>query len=154
MYVWVFCLFGCLKATSVVGAPRGHKRISDPLELQIQSWVATHAGHWTWSSARATKVLKTWAISPVLQMMGFKDWFLKIMSIYLNYVPLHISECGSVHVSAGACRDLSCRMLLEQESQVTSWCTEVLGSKLRSPVGAECALNGWAVSPAPIPAIG
>ena len=42
--VWVFCLRVYLYTTCVSGAPRGKKRVLDPLGLELQTVVSHHVG--------------------------------------------------------------------------------------------------------------
>ena len=44
--MWVFCLLVCLCRTSEPGARESKQKVSDALELQIQTFVSTHVGAW------------------------------------------------------------------------------------------------------------
>jgi hypothetical protein len=61
IFFYVHWCFDCITVSA---------RVSDPLELEIQTVVSCHvdAGNWTWSSGRAASALNHWATShpPVL----------------------------------------------------------------------------------------
>lgn len=64
-HLWVLCPTVCMCAVYVLSTHRGQKRVSDPLELDLQMAVSHYvgAGNWTHSSVRATSVLNPWALS-------------------------------------------------------------------------------------------
>lgn len=64
----VFCLNRWQCATYVLGALRGQKRVSDTLELEIETVVGCHivAGNQTYRSSGRTSALDHWDMPPTL----------------------------------------------------------------------------------------
>lgn len=70
VFMWVFCLYVCPCAMCILGACRGQKKVSDPLELELLMVVSCHARDFLWVLCKNDK--NCWTIFPI-QAFIFKN---------------------------------------------------------------------------------
>ena len=89
MWVWVFYKHECLCITCLHGAPRGEKRVSETLELELQMNVGRHVGSGN----------QAWILCNIVSVFNHRDIYCPQKYVFRKMDCVRTAKTARVRVS-------------------------------------------------------